>query len=181
MLSSYRTAMTLMEVLIAIAVLAIIAAVVIPTSAGQLRQGHATALANQLTNLRQAIANYRDNVGAYPISLTQLTTQPVAGEDDSCGANLSNAELNAWRGPYVNQNVVGPMPVGNAAIATTLVRTTISATTGDLQIEATGVDNDIALALEQQFDGNNNLATGNITWTTASNGTLRLHIPIRGC
>lgn len=181
MLTSGRRGMTLMEVLIAIAILAIIAAVVIPTSAGQLRQGHSAALANQLTNLRQAIANYRENVGAYPASLAQLTTQPVAGDDDACGANLSNAELNAWRGPYVNQNIVAAMPVGNALISTALIRTTVSGTTGDLQIEATGVDNDIALALEQQFDGNNNLAAGNITWTTASNGRLLLHIPIRGC
>ncbi|HYC53300.1 MAG TPA: prepilin-type N-terminal cleavage/methylation domain-containing protein [Gemmatimonadaceae bacterium] len=180
-MSVRRQAMTLIEVLIALAILAIIAAVVVPTTAGQLRQGHSTALANQLTNLRSAIANYRENVGAYPISLTQLTTQPIAGDTDSCTANLSNAELNAWRGPYVNQNIVGAMPVGNAAISTALTRTTISGATGDLQIVAMGVDNDIALALEQQFDGNNNLNTGNITWTTANNGTLVLHIPIRGC
>jgi prepilin-type N-terminal cleavage/methylation domain-containing protein len=176
-----RRGMTLMEVLIALAILAIIAAVVIPTSAGQLRQGHAAALANQLTNLRQAIANYRENVGAYPIALTQLTTQPITGEDDSCGANLSGAEINAWRGPYINQNIVAALPVGNATISTTLTRITISGTTGDLQIEALGVDNDIALVLEQQFDGNNNLNTGNITWTSASNGRLVLHIPTRGC
>ena len=181
MLSARPRGITLMEVLIALAILAVVAAVVIPTSAGQLRQGHAAALANQLTNLRQAIANYRENVGAYPEDLTQLTTQPVAGSDDSCGADLSAAELAAWRGPYVNQNIVAAMPVANAFIATVLIRTTISGTTGDLQIEATGVDNDIALALEQQFDGNSNLAAGNITWTTASSGRLLLHIPIRGC
>ena len=176
-----RRGMTLVEVLIALAILAIVAAMVIPTSAGQLRQGHAAALANQLTNLRQAIANYRENVGAYPIALTQLTTQPVPGEDDSCGANLSNAEINAWRGPYVNQNIVAALPVGNASISTALTRTTISGTTGDLQIEALGVDNDIAQVLEQQFDGNANLNAGNITWTSASDGRLLLHIPIRGC
>ena len=173
--------MTLIEVLIALAILAIIAAMVIPTTAGQLRQGHAAALANQLTNLRTAIANYRENVGAYPISLTQLTTQPVAGADDSCGANLSNGELNAWRGPYINQNIVAAMPVGNATIVTALTRVTVSGSVGDLQVLATGVDNDVALELEQQFDGNANLAAGNITWTSASNGTLVLHVPIRGC
>jgi len=182
MLMARTRGMTLMEVLIALAILALIAAVVIPTSATQLRQGHSAALANQLTNLREAIANYRENVGAYPISLTQLTTPPVAGDDDSCGANLSNGEINAWRGPYVNQNIVAALPVGNASVQTGLVRNPASGTgAGDLQIQATGVDNDIALVLEQQFDGNNNLAAGNVTWTAASNGTLVLHTPIRGC
>ncbi|MGH7636470.1 MAG: hypothetical protein ACREOK_02365, partial [Gemmatimonadaceae bacterium] len=105
--------MTIVEVLIALAILAIIAAVVLPTTMGQLRQGHATALANQLANLREGIGNYQENVGAYPISLVQLTNQPVNGDDDSCGANLSNGERNNWRGPYLNQNIVGDMPVGN--------------------------------------------------------------------
>ena len=175
-----RRAMTLVEVLVALAILAILAAVVIPTSAGQLRQGHAAALANQLTNLRAAIANYRDNVGAYPEDLTQLTTAPVAGSDDSCNADLSNAEINAWRGPYINQHVTGPVPVGNASILTALTRIAAGAA-ADLQIQATGVDNDIALSLEEHFDGNNNLSAGNITWTAAANGTLVLHTPIRGC
>jgi prepilin-type N-terminal cleavage/methylation domain-containing protein len=177
----HRYGVTLMEVLIALALLAIVAAVVIPTSAGQLRQGHATALANQLTNLRQAIASYRENVGAYPASLTQLTTQPVTGDDDSCSTNLSAAEINAWRGPYLNQNIVGPLPVANAAIQTALPRVTITATMGVLQIQATAVDNDIAQDLEARFDGNSNLTTGNIMWTAASGGTLTLNIPIRGC
>lgn len=172
--------MTIVEVLIALAILAIIAAVVLPTTAGQLRDGHATALANQLANLREAIGNYRQNVGAYPISLIQLTTQPTVGDDDACGANLSNAELNAWRGPYINQNIVGNVPVGDAVVVAALTRTTIG-TAVLLRIRAARVENDIASDLEEQFDGNANFGTGTILWTAAGDDTLTFQIPIRGC
>ena len=179
-MSAHRRAMTIVEVLIALAILAIIAAVVLPTTASQLRDGHATALANQLANLREAIGNYRQNVGAYPISLIQLTTQPVAGADDACGANLSNPELNAWRGPYINQNIVGNMPVGNAIVVASLTRIVV-ATAVLLQIRAARVENDIATDLEEQFDGNASFGTGTILWTAAGDDTLTFQIPIRGC
>lgn len=176
-----RRAMTMVEILLALAILAILAAVVIPTTAGQLRQGHSSALASQLVNLRDAIGNYRENVGAYPVSLSQLTTQPVAGSDDSCGIDLSGAEIAGWRGPYINQNIVGNMPVGNASVAAALTRVTVSGTTGLLRISATGVDPDIAADLEAQFDGNANFGTGTILWTSTGGGTLTFQIPVRGC
>lgn len=173
--------MTIVEVLIGLAILAIIAAVVLPTTAGQLRQGHAAALANQLGNLRDAIGNYRENVGAYPISLTQLTTQPIAGDDDACNVDLSAAELSGWRGPYINQNIVGNMPVGDALVLASLNRLTVSGTVALLRIRAVRVDSDIASDLEEQFDGNANFATGTVLWTAAGDDTLTFQIPVRGC
>lgn len=173
-----------MEILIAIAMIAIIAAVVYPTVAGQLRSGQSAALGNQLANLRDAISNFQQNVGAYPRLLTQLTNTPVAGDDDSCAVDLSAAERGAWRGPYINQAIVGAMPVGEASVQTTMVRVpaNIAVTpVGVLQIQATGVPTDVANDLEARFDGNANLASGNITWVAASGGTLTFQIPIRGC
>lgn len=179
-----RRGLTLLEILIAIAMMAIIAAVVYPTVAGQLRTGQSAALGNQLANLRDAIANYQQNVGAYPRLLTQLTNTPVAGDDDSCAANLSLAERSAWRGPYINRAIVGAMPVGEAFVQTTMVRVPANTATtqaGMLQIQATGVPNDVANDLESRFDGNADLTAGNVIWTTAAGGTLTFQIPIRGC
>ena len=179
-----RTGMTLVEILIGIALLAIFAAVVYPTVAGQLRTGQAAAIGNQLSNLRDAIAGFRENVGAYPRLLTQLTTAPVAGDDDSCQADLSGGERNAWRGPYINQPIVGAMPVGEASVQTLLTRvpaTTAATQVGELQLQATGVPNDVATDLEARYDGNADFTGGTITWTAAAGGTLTFHIPIRGC
>lgn len=173
--------MTLVEILLALAILAVIAAVVYPTAASQLRQGHSAALGNQLGHLRTAIQNYRDNVGAYPNNLQLLTTQPVNGDDDSCGVNLSGGERNAWRGPYINQVITSPMPVGNASIQLQLGRTPATGSPAILQIVAQGVENDIAQDLEAQFDGNSNLTTGTILWNSTGGGTLTFQIPIGSC
>lgn len=176
--------LTLVEILIALAMLAVIAAVVYPTVAGQLRSGQSTALGNQLVNLRDAIAGFRENVGAYPRFLTQLTAAPVAGDDDSCATNLSAGERNAWRGPYINQSIAGPMPVGESAVQTTLVRVpanTAVTQVGMLQIQATGVATDVFDDLEARFDGNGDPNGGTVLWTSAGGGTLTFQIPIRGC
>lgn len=177
-----RRGLTLVEILIVMAVLATLAAVIYPAVSVQLRRGQASALANQLSSLREAIANYRTNVQNYPTLLTQLTVQPVAGDDDSCGIDLTPANRNAWRGPYITQNIVGNMPAGDAMIQNDIQR--LPATTGGgpiglLQILVTGVDANAAADLEQQFDGNNNFASGTILWDGVS--VLTFQIPIRNC
>ena len=181
--SQLRRGMSLMEVLVALVILAVVAAVLYPTAAAQLRAGHATALGNQLASLRDAIGNYRQNVGAYPRSLTVLTTAPTVADVDACGTVLTAAEVAAWRGPYITQNIVGAMPVANASVSATLTRAPAAGVNqpGVLTISTTGVDIDIANDLEARFDGNANLSAGTIQWTAAASGTLTFQIQIRGC
>ena len=170
---------TLAEILIAL----VIVAMLYPTVGAQLRAGQSAALGNQLDNLRQAILNYRQNVVRLPSALADLTTQPVAGAVDACGTLVPAANRALWRGPYINQNIVGNMPIGDAIALNTLTR--IPATglnaPGLLQITVAGVDNAIATDLERQFDGNNNFATGTIQWTALGVDTLKFLIPIRSC
>ena len=173
---------TLAEILIALAILAVLAAVLYPTAAAQFRTGQSAAIGNQLDNLRQAIANYRQNVKAFPSALTQLTTQPTVASLDACGATIG-ANQALWRGPYINQNIVGDIPVADAIVINGLTRipaTGVNAL-GLLQISVASVDSALAVDLERQFDGNSNFATGTIQWTTAGVDTLKFLIPIRGC
>lgn len=180
-----RSGLTLVELLAVLAILAALAAVLYPAVAVQIRKGQSTALADQLNSLRQAVTNYQANVTHYPTVLTQLTVQPIAGETDLCGTALSGANRNAWRGPYLAQNIVGDMPVGDATVQNDITRnpaTNGAGPTGVLQIVVTGVDPNSATDLEQQFDGNNNFATGSILWVAAgSSGTLTFQVPIRNC
>jgi prepilin-type N-terminal cleavage/methylation domain-containing protein len=182
----WRQAFTMLEILVALAIMALLAAVLYPTVGAQLRQGQSTALANQLDNLRQAIANYRQNVQRFPNLLTQLTTQPVAGALDLCGTALPAANMALWRGPYITQVIAASgMPVGDATIQNAITRVPAGGVgqPGTLQITVVNVENDSADDLERQFDGNNNLATGTILWTLVggSLGTLTFQIPVRGC
>jgi prepilin-type N-terminal cleavage/methylation domain-containing protein len=174
-----RRAVTLVELLIGLAIIATLAAVLYPSVAVQLRRGQATALANQLDNLRQALASFDQNVTEYPRLLTQLTVTPAVGDDDSCGNDLSLTQRNSWRGPYLTQNIVGNIIVGDVTIANTMVRFDLGGTQGLLQIFATGVQPTIATDLEAQFDGNANFATGTIVYDGANQ--LTFQIPVRGC
>ncbi|MEK7401681.1 MAG: prepilin-type N-terminal cleavage/methylation domain-containing protein [Gemmatimonadota bacterium] len=181
---SLRRGLTLVEVLIVLAILATLAAVLYPAVVGQLREGQATALANQLDNLRVAIANYRTNVVRYPRLLTQLTVQPGAGALDICGVVVPAANRALWRGPYLAQNILGNFPVGDATVQNTLVRVVTAAPVANLQIDAVSVDSTSAAYIERQFDGTPlNYATGSILWvsTGPAVGDLTYQIPIRGC
>lgn len=162
------------------AILATLAAVMYPAIAVQLRRGQSTALANQLDNLRQALSNFQQNVGAYPALLTQLTVPPVNGDDDSCGAALSNAERNSWRGPYLTQNIVGNIVVGDVTVRNQLARVTVTGQVGILQILVDAVQPNVATDLEAQYDGNDNYTSGTIMYD-AGMAVLTFQIPIRGC
>jgi prepilin-type N-terminal cleavage/methylation domain-containing protein len=178
-----RRGLTLVELLAVMAILAALGAVLYPAVAVQIRKGQSTAIADQLNNLRTVISNYRANVTQYPTVLTQLTQQPLAGATDLCGVALSAGELSAWRGPYLAQNIVGDMPVGDATVMNDIVRTplTNAATRpGILQIKVVNVDSSAAVDLEAQFDGNDNFTTGTILWTTVGD-TLTFQMPIRDC
>lgn len=178
---------TLAEILIALVIIGLLAAVLYPTVIGQLRQGQSAALANQLNSLRQALAAYKQNVVFYPRVLTQLTNQPPNLAATSCNpGNLPANQHLLWRGPYLTQDIqAAGIPVGDALVQNAIVRnplTTAGGQAGLLQITVQNVDSDINDDLEQQFDGNGDPTAGSILWgPVGSSGTLTFRIPIRGC
>jgi prepilin-type N-terminal cleavage/methylation domain-containing protein len=173
---------TLLEVVVALLVIAMLAAAIYPTALGQIRSSQASALASQLDNLREAIVDFRENVTHYPQTLTQLTTSPLSG-NDICNNPIANPAL--WRGPYMAANIIGSFPVGDATVQNTLVRNPpgqFPTGSGFIQINVTAVDTLVAASLERQFDGNAlNYATGTILWQPVTGGTLVFQIPIKGC
>ena len=182
----HRTAFTLAEIMVMLAILAVLGAIIYPSVVGQLRTGQSTAIANQLDNLRLASGNYRQNVGRYPDLLLQLTVQPTAGALDACGTVLPAANIAAWRGPYLNQTIVGNIPVGDATVQNNITRNPVNTgggQVGALLITVLTVDSVNAADVEQQFDGLPlNYGTGTILWVPAgTSGTLTFQIPIRGC
>jgi prepilin-type N-terminal cleavage/methylation domain-containing protein len=173
---------TLAEVLVTLAIFAVLAALIVPQVTGQLRRGQSTALANQLTNLRTAITNYRDNVSRYPRALMQLTTAPVVGDVDLCGTALSPANRNAWRGPYLTQPVlVTGMPVADFTVRNNIIRnpaTNAGTPVGQLRLTVQSVPIEIAADLEKQFDGDSVYTTGNILYAGDS---LTFVMLVRDC
>lgn len=178
--------MTLLEIIAAIVIMGILAAVLYPTIGAQLREARGAALARQLESLRAAIAAYQDNVGQYPRQLAQLVASPTFGALDLCGTLLSAGERNDWRGPYLTNVLAGDLPVGEFTVKDTILRvpaTTAGGQVGTLQLRALGVDSATAADLEMRFDGTLNYSTGTILWaaTVPPVGNLTFQVPIRGC
>ncbi|MEX2154823.1 MAG: prepilin-type N-terminal cleavage/methylation domain-containing protein [Gemmatimonadaceae bacterium] len=180
-----RGAFTLVEILIGLVIIAVMAAVLVPAVGGRLRQSQASAIGDQISNLTKAIAAYRTNVLRYPRNLDLLTNVPVAGvSQDICSNAMVAANVNLWRGPYMDRPISGDFPIGDATVVNLMARADPAATAvSNLILSINLVDTVAAVALEAQYDGNANFTTGAIrwTWTNPNVGTLQYYMPIRNC
>jgi len=179
---------TLAEIVVAVAIVALMAAVIVPTVAGSLRQSQASAVADELTNLTTAINAYRQNVLKYPFKLDLLTNTPVAGtSQDICGVTMVALNVNKWQGPYLSRPIATStdFPIGDATVEDQLARNPSGVQTGvgTLQIKIDAVDTVAAVSLEAQLDGNADFTAGSFIWnrTGPGVGQVTYSIPIRGC
>jgi prepilin-type N-terminal cleavage/methylation domain-containing protein len=121
---------TLVEVIVALAVILILAAVALPNLTGFLDQKRIDATVTQLTNVHQSLFNttaganaFFQQVNANAGRLSELDSAIISANaytQDICKANFSVAERNAWNtnGPFMTYNsdhTTGMMtPIGMA-------------------------------------------------------------------
>lgn len=175
---------SLLEILIALAILALLLAVVMPNVLGRIRAARGATLAQNLRSITDAAWSFRGDMGRFPRRLMQLTTKPASGDPDLCSRPMSNVD--AWKGPYLRQSMSPTGLVsGDARIRDTLTRnppTLAGGTLATLSVNATEVDSVVAADLEVAFDGSTpNYAAGAIRWVPANDGTLSYTFSIRGC
>lgn len=180
-----RRAFTVIELMVALAIMAILAAAIAPAVLGRIRESRQSALSQTMFALSQGIAEYRKAVTRYPRQLTLLTTRPVLGVGlDACGNPLNQSNINNWRGPYVSRQMLSSgLPMGEALILNDLSRVT-SGTAAFLLIRATSVDREIATRMEAELDGAVIDSVGGTIRFSATNArlvTLDYAIPIAGC
>jgi general secretion pathway protein G len=98
---------TLTEMLVVLAIIALIAAVLTPGLIGQLGRARAKTAQMQVDSIAASVEMFRSDVGRYPTSgegLTSLVTQP-AGAD-------------GWTGPYLKSAKILSDPWGHAVLYT---------------------------------------------------------------
>jgi prepilin-type N-terminal cleavage/methylation domain-containing protein len=190
-LAGRRSAFTLVEVIVALAVILILAAVAMPQLGGFLDQKRIEETATLLTEIRNALygpsTSFQANVGANASRLSYLSAPIVNGDDDSCGANYSNGERGDWPdgGPYVNF-VIDPAaglatPIGQAQDQLTRV------TGGGTWLRMTW-PNTVSLAdaqaIDLYVDGVLNGGAGAVRWTPQPGtdmATMHYDVPVSGC
>jgi prepilin-type N-terminal cleavage/methylation domain-containing protein len=178
--STRRPGFTLVEVLAAVLIVAVMAAVIIPVVFGRINDSAIRREATTFGVLAQAIMAYHDNVGMWPSTLVQLNTKPVAGTDvNICGGAMSNKEVARWYGPYL----ATPVPASGLVIDRDVVLNTLvrqSAT--NLQIQVQFPDNDTRTAIDAMLDSELGALVGVIRWSGSDpTVTVTYNLPIVGC
>lgn len=181
--SSPFAGFSLVELVVALAVILILAAVALPNLTGYLDQRRVDATATQLAAIRDALYNpaagaitFSQNVGANAGRLSELDSVIVSGDasyatgtDNSCGATFSNGERNKWisNGPFTTYNserAAGMMfPIGMAQDS--LTRIPFSANPGVLRLTFLSVTLDDARMLDETIDATNGWNAGIVQWT----------------
>lgn len=129
-----RKGFTLAELMVVVAIIAIITAIAAPRLGNSVTKSREAALRTNLQVVRSAIDTFRNDTGAYPAQLTDVavTTAPASGLSRS---GTSQAITSSdWRGPYIQ--AVPLDPISNKDF----VYTASGSSTGTVTSSADGQD-----------------------------------------
>jgi prepilin-type N-terminal cleavage/methylation domain-containing protein len=176
---------TLVEVIVALAVILILAAVSLPNLTGYLDQKRIDATATQLAIVRDALYNPAGGAIAFNQKVVNTNAGRLSeldsviingnatyatGTDDSCGGTFTAAQRTNWiaSGPFMTYNsdrTTGMMtPIG--LVEDTLTRIPFSANPGVLRLTFNNnVDLADAQLLDATVEGGNGWNVGIVQWT----------------
>lgn len=175
---------TLIEVIVAVAVVLLLAAAVVPNLAGVLDRGRVDAAAESLQALTDAMTEMRADNQDWPGRLSHLAWPITTSDKNICGNTYANGKVGNWAGPYIDRTVPATgVPIGIGVARDSLVRQLVSGNDGYLIVEVTGVAEEDAIALNAKVDADNDAGGGTVRWTAPSSTlvTLQYLRPIRGC
>jgi prepilin-type N-terminal cleavage/methylation domain-containing protein len=118
---------TLAEVLVTIAIIAIMAAVLLPALNNQLTKGDTSRISSDLTNLQSGIQAFFSDIRQYPKTTGELVSPLTASSTDFNGNVFQPSAISAWKGPYVSRDVLSNTG-GRATFDTTFTATATSST-----------------------------------------------------
>jgi prepilin-type N-terminal cleavage/methylation domain-containing protein len=128
---------TLAEVLVTLAIIAVMAAVLLPALNQQLAKGDTGKLASDLTSIQTASQAFLSDVHRYPDSVAQLTTGIGATSQDINGTYIPATLLPRWKGPYLGRESLNTTG-GGLTVSPAFIKTASSGTTSYLTIVVTG-------------------------------------------
>ena len=181
-----RGAFTLVEVIVAVAVVTILAAAILPGLVRSLEVARVDRAQELFETFADGIDDFRADVPRYPSRLSQLVTEISSADDNSCGANFSNGHANQWDGPYVRRVITTTgVAIGIGTAEDLLVRVPPTASSALLMISVENVKLEDALELNERYDVDGGSGTaGTIRWTTPdAQGLTNLFfaMPVNGC
>jgi prepilin-type N-terminal cleavage/methylation domain-containing protein len=192
--SRRRRGFSLGEILVAVFIIAILAAAVIPTIYGRMAASRADADVGELQSLQQGIMLFYRDIGKYPRRLDYLNALPAPATTglDLCGNALTGPDTLKFRGPYLNRqiqmiNLAGGitkylLATGDSVDAL-LTRTTEVVPNGGtqqiLQIAVYGPDQATAEGMDKNVDGVIDGTSGVIQYVAAAPYVVKWTLPIK--
>lgn len=171
-----RAGFTLPEVLVTVAIVAVLAAVVVPTVTQQIGKGDDSNLTSNVASLRTGVTAFVSDVRKFPGRLQHLLTRPADTDDDITGNDYGTLAVNRWRGPYQTGSLkpAAATPqdsilVGHGYMLDVLVDTAFPTGTGYLGVTLGGVASDATAAkIDSLIDGATGATLGTLRWTSTA-------------
>jgi prepilin-type N-terminal cleavage/methylation domain-containing protein len=193
-----RVGLTLFEVIVSLAIIAILAAVAFQNLAGHSDRMRVAQSVSALQAARLSIYRFDSAVGRFPLTIQQLHTKITGSDVNSCGTTYSTkgagAEVTAWEnnargGPFREYpSAVTGFPIGVGVVSDTFIREPATAANTDrsfglLQVVVRRVTDEDAAELNLIVDGDGSATNGAVRWVADGSGTntMTWNIPIAGC
>jgi prepilin-type N-terminal cleavage/methylation domain-containing protein len=164
---------TLPEVLVTVALIAVLAGAVVPTVVGQLQKGDSNRLGSDLLAIRGGVEQFAADVRKYPANIGQITGVISTSLTPFQSATAyTGADVIHWKGPYLTKDSIaaritayGDSIVGVFNVDTLAPSGVNSTATGQryMVVVVPGLDSSMAVALDNMFD-DGNILTGSIRW-----------------
>jgi prepilin-type N-terminal cleavage/methylation domain-containing protein len=173
-----RRGFSLGEILVAVAIIAVIAAVVIPSVGSQLKTGDESRMQQDVASITSAAEQFLADVRRYPKSLGQLIKKPTLNQSDTAlvGGIMTTNQIARWRGPYLTKDSLGAIKTGFDVSIDALFTSEAVGTQNFLTISLLAVDTTNARNIDVRSD-DSSPTTGMIRWSTvAATTTLKFHV-----
>lgn len=172
---------TLVEVLVTVAIVAVLAGVLLPALFNQLGRGDTGRLASDLGNIRTGVETFGSDTHRLPANITQLITAITASDADINAQSYTAAVVARWKGPYVNRDVV--TATGGGTFSTNFGQTTGANGTKYISVNVTNMTLADFGQIEAILDeGNTSTSTsstsGSIRYSSTNSTLTFLMVPI---
>jgi type IV pilus assembly protein PilE len=178
-----RRGFTLPEVLVTVAIVAVLAAIVVPAVTQQVGKGDAPSFQGSVSSLRTAMASFAADVRKLPGELSQLGDVIVATTDEDLaatrdgGVGYSASVASRWRGPYESSGAaLGVLPIGMGWQTDDDLVDSLRYVVATLQKQGAAATTADAIELDTAVDGGNGATAGTIRWNAAVPAEVKLFL-----
>ena len=174
---------TLAEVLVTLALVALLGAALLPVVSGQILKGDAGRVTGDLRAVQVGVEQFLGDVRRYPGRYSDLSKVITTANTDINGTTYTAGLVAKWGGPYVAKDTVtAAVPTGyGGSITNTFMRVLNTNAVNYVTIVITGISGTDFDRIDLQFDGVVGRTSGLLRWVSTGgiDSTKFLALPIQ--